>query len=130
MKENELSYAIRGAIFKVYNYYGPGLLERVYQKALFRELQKQGFSVKMEVPVSVPYEGEIIDEDGFRLDILVEELVLIELKSVEVLTKLHHKQVLTYLKLTGLSLGILVNFNTEDITKSIFRKVNNLTDEE
>ena len=84
----------------------------------------------MEVPVSVPYEGEIIDEDGFRLDILVEDLVLIELKSVEALSKLHHKQVLTYLKLTGLSLGILVNFNTEDITKSIFRKVNNLTDEE
>ncbi|MCF8247885.1 MAG: GxxExxY protein [Saprospiraceae bacterium] len=126
MRENELSYIIRGAIFKVYNYYGPGLLERVYQKAIFRELQKQGMNVKMEVPVIVEYEDEVIDEDGFRIDILVDDLVLIELKSVEELKKVHHKQVMTYLKLTGLKLGLLVNFNAEEISKSIFRKVNGL----
>lgn len=127
MRENELSYIIRGAIFKVYNYYGPGLFERVYQKSLFRELQKQGLRVKKEVPVLVEYEGEVIDDDGFRIDILVEDLVLIELKSVEQLTKVHHKQVMTYLKLTGLKLGILVNFNTDDISKEIHRKVNGLS---
>ena len=130
MKENELSYAIRGAIFKVYNYFGPGLLESVYQKALFRELQKQGFQVKKEVPIPVHYEDEILEEEGFRIDILVEDLVLIELKSVEELSKLHHKQTITYLKLTNLKLGILVNFNTEDISKSTFRKVNSFTQEE
>jgi GxxExxY protein len=126
MRENELSYIIRGAIFKVYNYFGPGLLECVYQKALFRELQKQGLNVKMEVPVVVEYEDEVIDDDGFRIDILVENHVLIELKSVEELKKVHHKQVMTYLRLTGLKLGLLVNFNSDEISKDIFRKVNGL----
>ncbi len=124
MRENELSYIIRGAIFKVYNYFGPGLFERVYQKALFRELQKQGLNVSKEVPVEVEYDDEILDDDGFRIDILVENLVLVELKSVEQLTNVHHKQVLTYLKLKKLKLGILVNFNTDDISKDIHRKIN------
>ncbi|MBL7961245.1 GxxExxY protein [bacterium] len=125
MNENDISYLIRGAIFKVYNALGPGLLESVYVAALVYELKKTGLQVKTEVPLPVVYEDERL-EVGFRLDILVNELVIIEVKSVEQLAEVHHKVVLTYLKLSGKKLGILVNFNTDDITESIFRKVNKL----
>ena len=125
MKENEISYIIRGAIFDVYNKLGPGLLESVYINTLDYELSKKGLNVKREVPIPVYYE-EIKMEVGFRLDLLVEEKVIIEVKSVENLAEVHHKQVLTYLKLTGLKLGILVNFNVDKIDSGIFRKVNGL----
>jgi GxxExxY protein len=125
MTENDLSYIIRGAIFKVYNTLGPGLLESVYVSSILYELKKNGLIAKGEVPLPVIYEGEKL-ELGFRIDILVNDLVLIEVKSVENLAEVHHKQVLTYLKLSNKKLGILVNFNTHDISKSIFRKVNNL----
>lgn len=125
MTENEISYIIRGAIFKVFNTLGPGLLESVYVAALVFELKKAGLIVKTEVPLPVIYENEKL-ELGFRLDILINDLVIIEVKSIEQLTEVHHKIVLTYLKLSGKKLAILVNFNTADIEKSIFRKVNNL----
>jgi GxxExxY protein len=125
MTENEISYIIRGAIFKVYNELGPGLFESVYEAALIYQLKKDGVNVKNQQEVPVFYDGQRLDI-GFRLDILVEDLVIIEIKSVEELKKVHHKQLLTYLKLTTLKLGILVNFNTDDISSSIFRKVNNL----
>lgn len=125
MTENDISYIIRGAIFKVYNVLGPGLLESVYVAALVYELKKAGLEVKVEVPVPVIYEDEKL-ELGFRLDILVNDLVIIEVKSIEQIAEVHHKIVLTYLKLTGKKLAILVNFNADDISKSIFRKVNNL----
>ena len=125
MTENEISYNIRGAIFKVYNSLGPGLLESVYVAALMYELKKDGLNVDSEVPLPVVYEG-IKLKIGFRIDILVENLVIIEVKSVENLAEVHHKQVITYLKLSGKKLAILVNFNSNDIAESIFRKVNNL----
>ena len=125
MTENEISYKIRGAIFKVSNALGPGLLESVYVAALRFELKKEGLKVKKEVPVPVFYEGEKL-ELGFRLDLLVENKVIIEVKSVENLAEVHHKQVLTYLKLTNMKLAILVNFNVNNITSGIFRKVNGL----
>lgn len=125
MTENEISYKIRGAIFNVYNTLGAGLLESVYVMALKVELNKQGVDVKQEVPVPVYYEDEKL-EVGFRLDLLVEDKVIIEVKSVENLVEVHHKQVLTYLKITKLKLAILVNFNVDSITKGIYRKVNNL----
>jgi GxxExxY protein len=125
MTENEISYKIRGAIFNVYNNLGPGLLETVYVLALCHELKLQSLDVKTEVPVPVYY-GDIELEAGFRLDILVANKVIIEVKSVEIINKTHHKQILTYLKLTGIKLGILVNFNTDDISKGIIRKVNEL----
>lgn len=125
MNENEISYVIRGAIFKVYNTFGPGLLVSVYTSALDIELRKQGLSVKKEVEIPVYYENEKLNI-GFRIDLLVGEKVVIEVKSVENMKEVHHKQTLTYLKLTGLKLGILVNFNSDDISKSIYRKVNNL----
>ena len=125
MTENELSYKIRGAIYEVYNALGAGLLESVYVAALEWELINQGLLVRREVPVPVNYK-EIRMELGFRLDLLVENKVLIEVKSIENLAEVHHKQVLTYLKITDMKLGILVNFNVASINDGIFRKVNGL----
>ena len=118
LSENDISYLIRGAIFKVYNELGPGLLESVYETVLLFELQKQGLEVKSQVPLPVYYEGTKL-ELGFRLDLLVNDKVIIEIKSVENLVEVHHKQVLTYLKLSNLKLGILVNFNVESIVKGL-----------
>ena len=125
MDENELSYKIRGAIFKVYNTLGPGLLESVYEAALCYQLKKDGLKVDNQVKVDVVYDGKVLPVD-YRIDILVEDKVVIELKSVESLLPVHHKQLLTYLKLTKKKLGLLVNFNSDDITQSIIRKVNRL----
>jgi len=125
LEENEISYQIRGCIFNVFNSLGPGLLESVYEAALSHELTNTGLTIRSQVPIPVVYNG-ITLEPAFRADIIVENKVIIEIKSVENLAEVHHKQVLTYLKLTGIKLGILVNFNTENISKSIYRKVNNL----
>ena len=125
MTENKISYSIRGAIFEIYNALGPGLLESVYSHMLAYELSENGLFVEREVPVSVNYRDQQLDL-GFRIDLLVEGKVLIELKSIDALHEVHHKQVLTYLKLTGYKLGLLVNFNTDDIAGSIIRKVNGL----
>jgi len=125
MTENEISYKIRGAIFNVYNSLGPGLLESVYVAVLRYELIKYDLDVRVEVPAPVYYEDQKLDI-GFRMDLLVEGKVIIEVKSVERLAEVHHKQLLTYLKLTNLKLGILVNFNVDRIKEGIFRKVNGL----
>jgi GxxExxY protein len=125
MEENDISFKIRGCIFKVYNTLGPGLLESVYEAALIYELQTINLLTKSQIPIPVIY-NEIKLDLGFRADIIVEEKVLIEIKSVENIAEVHHKQVLTYLKLTGIKLGILVNFNTDEISQSIYRKVNGL----
>lgn len=126
MTENEISYKIRGSIFKVYNELGPGLFESVYEAALMYQLKKDGLSVKKQVPIPVYFDNQILDEIGFRADILVENKVIIEIKSVSELSKLHHKQTTNYLRIAKLKLGILVNFNVDDITNSIVRKVNDL----
>lgn len=125
MTENEISYQIRKGIFKVYNTLGPGLLESAYEAALAYELRKMGFEVQTQISLPLVYDDIKLDV-GYRLDILVNELVIIELKSVEKITEVHHKQLITYLKLSGLKLGLLVNFNTNDILNSIVRKVNGL----
>jgi len=125
MIENDISYKIRGAIFDVYNDLGAGLFESVYVAALEWELINRGLQVKREVPIPVYYKGIKMDL-GFRLDLLVENKVIIEVKSVENLVAVHHKQVLTYLKITELRLGILVNFNVANIKEGVFRKVNGL----
>ncbi len=125
MTENEISYIIRGAIFNVYNKVGPGLLESAYEAALAYELKKEGVNVQTQVGLPFTYE-EINLDIGYRLDILVENKVIIEVKSVESLADVHYKQLLTYLKLSDKRLGILVNFNTNEINKSIKRIVNKL----
>lgn len=125
MTENDISYKIRGAIYNVFNNLGPGLLESVYSAALHYELDKAGLKVYREVPLPVYYDNKKLGL-GYRMDLLVEDKVIIELKSVEHLLGVHHKQTLTYLKLTKLKLAILVNFNEENINSGIFRKVNGL----
>ena len=125
MTENDISYSIRGSIFKVFNKLGPGLLESAYQSALIFEIQAASLKVDSQVPLPMVYEGTRVNI-GYRLDLLVQDKVIVEIKSVEVLQDVHHQQLITYLKLSGLKLGLLVNFNTIDISKSIFRKVNGL----
>ena len=125
MKENDISYIIRGCIFKVNNNLGPGLLESAYEAAIGYELVNAGLGLKTQVALPMIYETVKVDV-GYRIDLVVEEKVIIEVKSLETLLKVHHKQVITYLKLSGLRLGILVNFNCADIAKSIFRKVTGL----
>ena len=125
LSENDISYIIRGSVFKVFNVLGPGLLESAYEAALIFELNKEGISVKSQVPLPLIYEGCHL-RVGYRIDLLVENKVIIEVKSVEHLLDVHHKQLLTYLKLSKKKLGILVNFNCTEISKSIFRKVNGL----
>ncbi len=125
MTENEVSYKVRGAIFAVYNQLGPGLLESVYEKALVFELKKNGLKVETQKAVPVIYDGVEISND-LRLDILVEDCVIVELKSVSEMRDVFKKQLLTYLRLSKKRLGLLVNFNTDDIVKSIVRIVNNL----
>jgi GxxExxY protein len=97
----------------------------VYELALSYELKKAGLDVRCQVPIPVMYEDVRLD-GGYRADILVNDLVLIEIKSIENIAEVHHKVLLTYLWLSGIKPGILVNFNTADINKSIFRKVNGL----
>ena len=123
MGTNEMSYAIRGAIFKVYNSLGPGLLESVYQQALVHELTKMGMNVQTEVSIPIVYD-DITLSTPLRIDILVEDCIIIELKSVLDMKNVFFKQLLTYLKLANKPLGILVNFNTDDLTKSIHRIIN------
>ena len=125
MNENEISYKIRGAIYHVYNSLGPGLLESIYEAALIYQLKKDGLKVESQVPIDIVYDGKTLPI-SYRLDLLVEDKVIVELKSVDEITNVHKKQLLTYLKLTGLHLGILVNFNIENINLGIIRIVNNL----
>jgi GxxExxY protein len=123
MKENEISFLIRKSIFDVYNELGPGLLEKVYEKVLAFDLKSKGLRVQTQVPIPIKFKGSTIDS-SFIADIIVEDKVIIEIKSIEEIGNVHHKQLLTYLKLTNLKLGILVNFNTDYIDKNIFRKIN------
>ena len=104
---------------------GPGLLESVYETALTYELKQKGYEVKNQIGVPMIY-ADIKMDVGFRLDILVNDLVIVEVKSVESLTDVHHKQLLTYLKLSNKKLGLLINFNSSSLKESIVRIANNL----
>ncbi len=127
MTENKISFEIRGAIYNVYNELGPGLLESVYEAALMYELRKKGLEPRQQVEIPVYYDNKKLGV-GFRMDILVNDKVIIEIKSVANLIDVHHLQVLTYLKLSDKRLGILVNFNVASIDTGIFRKVNGLVE--
>ena len=122
MKESELTYQIRGAIYDTYNALGPGLLEMVYEETLAYFLTKRGLRVDRQVPVSIEVEGKQL-ETQLRIDLLVERRVIVKLKSVLEMREVFHLQILTYLKLAKLHRGILVNFNTDDIENSIWSKV-------
>ena len=123
MEENKITYEIIGAALKVHSRLGPGLLESVYEHALALELRKSGHNVKCQVGIPVDYD-EIRCDIGFRLDILVDDLVIVEVKSVESLIDVHHKQLLTYLRLTNKRIGLLINFNSPRLKDSIVRIIN------
>lgn len=126
MTENQISYQIRGAIYDVYKVLGPGLLESVYEEALCYELEQRGLKVERQKQVPVVYKGIVLKSD-LRLDLLVEDKVIVELKSVSEMKDVFFKQTLTYCKLLNIKLGILVNFNVDDILDdAIFRVVNGL----
>ena len=126
MTENDISYQIRGAIYAVYKALGPGLLESVYEEALTYELQKRGLKVERQLEVPLHYDGKLLST-SLRLDMLVEDKVIIELKSVSEMKDVFYKQTLTYCKLLNKKLGILVNFNVNNIMDgAIIRVVNGL----
>lgn len=123
--ENRLSRDVVDVCFKIHKRLGPGLLESVYEEIMFYELQERGFKVSRQQAVPVKWKG-IKMNMGFRADLIVENKLLLELKSVEKVAPVHYKQLLTYLKLTNLKLGLLINFNTRLIKNGINRVVNNL----
>lgn len=118
-----LSYRVIGCAMEVYKRLGPGLLESVYERALVHELKLNGIRVESQVTINVDYKGIDIG-DGLRMDLLVDDTIVVELKSVEELKPIHHKQLLTYLRLANRRLGLLVNFNTTDLMDGIKRVVN------
>ena len=123
-----LSYQVIGCALEVYKTLGPGLLESVYEKALVHELSQQGMTVKSQVEVEMNYKGVNIGE-GLRLDILVNDELIVELKSVEEFKPVHYKQLLTYLKLMDKRVGLLINFNVSDLMDGIKRVINGRSDE-
>jgi GxxExxY protein len=115
---NDLSYKIVGCAIEVHKNLGPGLLESVYEKCLLIELKKSGLNFKSQVPIDLNYKDEILNS-VLIIDVLIEDLIIIELKAVEEMNPLYTAQLLTYLKLTGMPKGLLINFNCENITKQL-----------
>ena len=125
LKINDTSGVIVDAAFKVHSLLGPGLLESAYEACLKHELLKRGLKVASQILLPVEYDGVAIDA-GYRIDLLVEDTVVIELKAVEKIVPIHEAQLLTYLKLSGKKLGLLLNFNVLHMKDGIKRIVNNL----
>lgn len=125
MTENEISRLIVDSAFKIHSTFGPGLFESVYEVTLAHELQRRGCHVVRQRGIPVVF-GDIRLKLGFRADIIVDQKVIIEVKSVESIAPVHAKQLLTYLRLTDLRLGLLLNFNVDLIKNGIRRVVNNL----
>jgi len=122
MKINDLTYEIIGCAYKVHSQLGPGLLESAYEVCLEYELEKKGFEVARQVGLPVVYD-DIKLNAGYRIDLIVNNSVIIEIKSVEILAPIHTAQVLTYLKLADKKLGLLINFNVTDLKKGIKRLI-------
>jgi GxxExxY protein len=125
MIENDINTRILDCAFKIHRTLGPGLLESAYEECLYYELQKIGLKVHKQKPLPLIYE-EVKLEIGYRIDLFVEDKVVIEIKSVENLTDVHLAQILTYLKLSNCKLGLLINFNVSMLKLGIRRVVNNL----
>ena len=118
-----LSYEIRGAAMEVYNHFGPGLLESLYEKAMIVELESRDIPVLSQIPLKVSYKGRLIDAD-YRLDLLVDDLIIIELKSVSEILPIHYKQLRSYLRIADKPLGWLINFNENDFTHGMIKVPN------
>ncbi|MBQ3788231.1 MAG: GxxExxY protein [Prevotella sp.] len=120
MDVEQLIYEVRGAAMEVYNFFGPGLLESVYEKALVRELELRGLEVRTQLPVPIVYKDAVVG-DELRIDILVENELIVELKSVEEFKPVYYKQLRTYLKLLNKDVGLLINFGEYDFKKGMRR---------
>ena len=127
MEENEIAREIVDAAYQIHKKLGPGLLESVYETVLAFDLEKRGLNVQRQVPVPIVYEG-ISFAEGYRADLIVENKIIVELKSVETVAPVHKKQLLTYLRLADKRLGLLINFGAELIREGISRVVNGLKD--
>ena len=125
MTQNEIGHAIVGAAMKVHSLVGPGLLEGAYEACLAYELEKQHLRIRRQVLVPIRYEELAID-NGYRIDLLVEELVVVELKALEAILPVHRAQLLSYLRLGGFKLGYLLNFNVAHMRDGVTRLVNGL----
>lgn len=125
MTENEIAKIIVDVAFKIHTQYGPGLLESAYQALMVYELRKRGLQVEAEKPIPLHHEGVVIDV-AYRADLVVEDKVIVELKSVEEVAKVHKKQVKTYLKIADKRLGLLINFGAELIKDGISRVANGM----
>jgi GxxExxY protein len=125
MTKNEISYKIIGAAIDLHKQLGPGLLESVYENTLAYELRELGLNVEQQVAMPLIHK-EVKMDCGYRLDLIVERTIIIEIKSVETLAPVHFAQTLTYLKLSGIKLGLIINFNTAVLKDGIHRIVNNL----
>ena len=123
---DEITGAIVDAAMQIHRQLGPGLLESVYEVVLAQSLKKRGLQVERQRPVAFEYDG-ITFEEGFRVDLFVEQRVIVELKSVEKLAPVHGKQLLTYLRLMNLQVGLLINFNSAYLKDGLHRVVNNLS---
>ena len=119
---NSISDKIIGAAIEVHKELGPGLLESVYEACLYHELKKQGVSVDCQVDLPIIYKGEITNKT-YRIDMLVENCVIVELKSVDTINPIHEAQLLTYMKLLNINLGLLINFNVDILIKGIRRRI-------
>lgn len=127
MTENEVAKIVVDSAYHIHTKVGPGLLESAYETVMEHELRKRGLRVERQVPVSIVYD-DLVVSDAFRADLIVEDLLILELKSVEQMHPVYAKQLLTYLKLTGKRLGLLINFNTRLIRDGITRVANGLPD--
>ena len=125
MDENEISRIIVGAAIEIHRILGPGLLESVYQSCMKKELVNRGLNFESEVPIYAEYKGELLQE-AYRLDLIVENKVVIELKAIERLAAKHTAQLLTYLRLSNKKLGLLINFNEATLKSGLMRVVNDL----
>ena len=121
---NDLTSLIIGAAMRVHAELGPGLYESVYHECMLAEFREDQLPARSQVPLPVMYRGELIDEEGYRLDLLVDETVILELKSVEAILPRHKKQLATYLRLKNKPVGLLINFNVEHLRDGISRIIN------
>ena len=124
MDLNQLSSQVIKAAINVHKFLGPGLLESVYQTCMVIELRNMRKMVRSEVPIPILYRGQRVHEEGFRIDLLVEDKIIVELKSVEKIQAVHKKQLLTYLRLARKPLGLLINFNETLLKDGIIRIIN------
>ena len=127
MKLNDLSYKIIGTAIEIHKSIGPGLLESAYENALAYDLREKGLTVLQQVSMPFIYKDVNMDV-GYRLDLLVEDKIIVEIKSVETLAPVHYSQLLTYLKLSNKKLGLLINFNTKILKQGIHRVANGIED--